>query len=125
MLASKTATDLYGGWLEHNFFGVLENVDKVSEAFSIGPPAGKKPSSGIWTGALTGYLSGATGDDASTANLVAADNGRVRGMVTITVNPVAADEKLMAEFKIDNIAGKTAADVADTVFGDMEIGRKR
>ena len=117
--------DVYGGWLEYNFFGVIEEVDDMPEAFSVGMPASTKPTSGIWTGAMTGYLSGATTADsaANTANLDAGDNGPVRGMVTITVNPVAADATLNARLTIENIAGKTAADVGEDVFGDLEIGR--
>ena len=124
----ESATNFYGGWMKENFFGVLQDVDGATTgsqpaAFSLGNAYGSRPMAGVWEGALIGHLSGAAANVGSPDEIQQSDDGFVRGEVEIrvTTNPDGTADATLA---IMDLAGRSAADMAATEFGDMSISSR-
>ena len=126
---------IWGGWADHQSFGVLRN----GNAFSVGTPTGAAPvlGSGMtaeWKGVLKGYATAGTGlADDETAQGDAA--GFVTGTVRIEVINDPAQTSLMADVttSIDGLAGGSTPTAVDTLSwlnmpigagGDFGMGRQ-
>ena len=114
----EMATNFYGGWLKHNFFGILQDIDpdmtgNQMGTFSLGEYYGKRPMVGVWNGAMQGYLTTETAE-ASATNLfggdgTAGDMRFITGLARITVSQTG-DGNPTAMLDLMNVAGTAAAD---------------
>ena len=145
----KMLSDLYGGWMEYNFFGSLsetefgktamaDNMRAFSVGVESGPPMGRKNGSAHWNGVFVGHHhvdllpSGAIFDDTARGAVDADDpatqqavfvGDQVGGSVDLAVSfdEDGVGSKVAATFDIDK--GKLTEAPADIVIGDITIQR--